>query len=59
MRFENGKSKTKVPGCFRSKEVAQEYLTIMSYIRLARKHGIVAFTAIREVLNGNPDIILR
>ena len=51
------KVKTKVSGCFRSEEGAQEYLTIMSYIRSARKHGINAFTAIREALNGNPDII--
>ena len=36
---------------------AQEYLTIMSYVGSARKHGINAFTAIREALNGNPDII--
>ncbi len=51
------KVKTKVSGCFRSKEGAQEYLTIMSYIGSARKHGINAFTAICEALNGNPDII--
>ena len=51
------KVKTKVSGCFRSEEGAQEYLTIMSYIGSARKHGINAFTAIREALNGNPDII--
>ena len=51
------KVKTKVSGCFRSEEGAQEYLTIMSYIGSARKHGINAFTAIRESLNGNPDII--
>ena len=51
------KIKTKVSGCFRSEEGAQEYLTIMSYIGSARKHGINAFTAIREALNGNPDII--
>lgn len=42
---------------FRSEEGAQEYLTIMSYIGSARKHGINAFTTIREALNGNPDII--
>ena len=42
---------------FRSEEGAQEYLTFMSYIGSARKHGINAFTAIREALNGNPDII--
>lgn len=51
------KVKTKVSGCFRSAEGAQEYLTIMSYIGTARKHGINAFTAIREALNGNSDII--
>ena len=51
------KVKTKVSGCFRSEEGAQEYLTIMSYIGSARKHGINAFTAIREALNGTPDII--
>ena len=42
---------------FRSEKGAQEYLTIMSYIGSARKHGINAFTAIREALNGTPDII--
>ena len=42
---------------FRSEEGAQDYLTSMSYIGSARKHGINAFTAIREALNGNPDII--
>lgn len=29
----------------------------MSYIGTAKKHGLNAFTVIREVLNGNPDII--
>ncbi|SHK64192.1 IS66 family transposase, partial [Hespellia stercorisuis] len=51
------KVKTKVSGCFRSEEGAQEYLTIMSYIGTAHKHGINAFTAIREALLGNSDII--
>ena len=51
------KVKTKVSGCFRSEEGAQEYLTIMSYIGCANKHHIKSFTAIREALNGNPDII--
>ena len=51
------KVKTKVSGCFRSEEGAQEYITIMSYIGSARKHGINAFTAICEALNGNPNII--
>lgn len=51
------KVKTKVSGCFRSEEGAQEYLTIMSYIGTAHKHEINAYTAIREVLSGNSDII--
>lgn len=51
------KVKTKVSGCFRCEEGAQEYLTIMSYIGTAHKHGINAFTAIKEALNGNADII--
>ncbi len=51
------KVKTKVSGCFRSEDGAQEYLTIMSYIGTAHKHGINAFTAIREALDGNSDII--
>ncbi len=51
------KVKTKVSGCFHSEEGAQEYLIIMSYIGTAHKHGGNAFTAIREALNGNSDII--
>ena len=42
------KAKTKVSGCFRSEDGARKYLTIMSYIGSACKHGINAFTAIRE-----------
>ena len=51
------KVKNKVSGCFRSEEGTQEYLTIMSYIGSAHKHGINAFKAIREALDGNSDII--
>lgn len=51
------KVKTKVSGCFRSEDGAREYLTIMSYIGTAHKHKINAFTAIKEALNGNADII--
>ena len=42
------KVKTKVSGCFRCMEGAQEYLTIMSYIGTARKHGINPFEAIKK-----------
>mgnify|MGYP005773652473 CR=1 FL=1 len=51
------KVKIKVSGYFRSKEGAQEYFTIMSYIRSAHKHENNAFTAICEALHGNADII--
>ena len=51
------KVKTKVSGCFRSMEGAQEYLIIMSYIETARKHGINPYEAIRSAISGNPDII--
>lgn len=51
------KVKTKVSGCFRSEEGAQEYLTIMSFIGTAHKHGINAYKAIVEALSGNPNII--
>lgn len=51
------KVKTKVSGCFRCMEGAQEYLTIMSYIGTARKHGLNPYEAIRSAISGNPDII--
>jgi len=38
-------------------EGAQEYLTIMSYIKTARKHRINPYEAIRSGLSGNTDII--
>lgn len=53
------KVKTKVSGCFRTIEGAQEYLTIMSYIGTARKHEINPYAAIRSALSGNPDIIFK
>ncbi len=52
------KVKTKVLGCFHSEEGAKEYLIIMRYIGTARKHGVDAFTAIREALDGNSDILI-
>lgn len=52
------KVKTKVSGCFRNESGANEYLKIMSCVGTARKHGINAFTTIREALNGNTEVIL-
>lgn len=54
----NVKTKIKVSGCFRSKEGAQNYLTIMSFISTAKKHGIKAFEALNAAFNGNAGAIL-
>lgn len=54
----NVKTKIKVSGCFRSKEGAQNYLTIMSFISTAKKHGIKAFEALNAAFNGNAEAIL-
>lgn len=51
------KVKTKVSGCFRSKDGAKEYLTIMSYIGSAHKQGINSHRAICEALAGNSEFI--
>jgi len=51
------KTKTKVSGCFRSKEGARDYLKIMSYIGTAKKQGYSPYEAIRQAVLGNPEII--
>ncbi len=51
------KVKTKVSGYYRSMKGAQEYLTKMSYVETAKKHGINAYEAILKSIIGNPDII--
>ena len=48
------KTKQKVSGCFRTLQGAEDYATIMSYVSTARKHGVPAFTAIRDALFGLP-----
>lgn len=54
----NIKTKSKVSGCFRSENGAQNYLTVMSYLGTARKHGINSFQALTEAFKGNSQIIL-
>ena len=54
----NVKTKSKISGCFRSLKGAQKYLSIMSFLRTARKHGIDAFTALTATLGGHTEIIL-
>lgn len=51
------KVKTKVSGCFRTKEGAQDFLTIMSYIGTAKKQGKSPLLAIRNALSGKGDFI--
>lgn len=53
----NIKVKTKVSGCFRTWEGAKDYLTIMSYVGTARKHGKNAYEAIYNAVTGNPGYI--
>ena len=48
------KVKQKVSGCFRTMEGAQNFAVIMSFIGTARKHGLSAFHAIKDALNGYP-----
>ena len=51
------KAKTKVSGCFRTLEGAQEYLDIMSYTSTARKLGFNAYEAIQNAISGDPMYI--
>ena len=51
------KIKTKVSGCFRSKEGADNFLKIMSYIGTAKKQGINSYEAIKNAIAGNSESI--
>ena len=46
------KVKEKVSGCFRTKIGADNFMRIMSYIGSAKKHGMTAFAALLEAVNG-------
>lgn len=46
------KVKVKVSGCFRTKAGADNFMRIMSYIGSAKKHGMTAFAALLEAVNG-------
>ena len=47
------KTKTKVSGCFRTEDGIQNYLTVMSYVGTAKKHGKNAYEAIQSIFNNN------
>ena len=55
----NVKTKTKVSGCFRTENGAQNYLDIMSYISTGRKHGVSAYDALTAAFAGNAEIVLQ
>lgn len=46
------KVKEKVSGCFRTDQGADNFMSIMSYIGSAKKHGMSVYTAILEAVNG-------
>ena len=54
----NVKTKDKVSGCFRTKEGAQNYLDIMSYLSTAKKRGHNVFQALTAAFAGNTKLIL-
>lgn len=53
------KVKTKVSGCFRTKEGADAFAKIMSYLGTANKRKINSFLAIKQALLGQSDFIFR
>jgi transposase len=55
----NVKTKTKVFGCFRTENGAQNYLDIMSYISTGRKHGLSAYEALTAAFAGYAETVLR
>lgn len=57
--FRHVKTKTKVSGCFRSEAGVNDYVTIMSYVGTAQKHGIDAFSAILKAITGSPEAIFQ
>ena len=52
------KVKQKVSGCFRTKKGAHTFVTIMSYLGSASKHGIDAYSAIKSALANQSQTLL-
>ena len=54
----NVKTKSKVSGGFQSKEGAQVYLTVVSFLSTASKHGVDAYEAFKLAFAGKVKTIL-
>ena len=54
----NGKTKTKVPGCFRTEAGAKDYLDIMSFLSTGAMHGVSVLDALTAAFAGNGKIVL-
>lgn len=52
------KVKQKVSGCFRTKEGADAFVTIMSYLGTTTKHGINSYLAIKSALAGQSENLI-
>ena len=48
------KVKGKVAGCFRTKQGAQDYCNILSYIQTAKKRGLNVFNTLKAAVCGQP-----
>ncbi len=55
----NVKTKTKVSGCFRTVEGAQDYLDVMSFLSTGMKHGVSVFDALTAAFAGDGAIVLQ
>jgi len=53
------KVKQKVAGCFRTKDGADDFAAILSFVSTARKNGFSAFSAIRDLLRGSFFLLFR
>lgn len=49
-----GKDKTRVSGQFLTTEAADDFATLLSYIRTCKKHGISEVDSVRRLTEGNP-----
>lgn len=51
------KVKTKVSGCFRTKDGANDFVKVMSFLGTARKRGVNPIVALKNAVSGNAEFI--